>query len=73
MESYELFVHNAGEGQCVEIFHDQIIHVLVVLAENFLTEIEIGCHLTALMVPSEHDYCFREIYFVGEEQNQHLN
>lgn len=69
MKSDELFIHNARKWHRIEIFHDQIVDILIILAEDFLSEIEVGCHLSALVVASKHDDCFREVDLVNKEKD----
>jgi hypothetical protein len=54
-----LAVNDAGEWQAVEAFHEQVVHLLVVTLDHFLSEREILRHVSALVVSSQDYHVLR--------------
>ncbi len=73
MKCNELLVDDTGERHRVEALHDEVINLLVILTEDFLSEVKIGSHLAAFVIPPEHDDRLWEINLEREEEHEHLN
>lgn len=57
----------------VEHVHRQVVGFLPVFVETLLSEVEVGCKLSAFVVASEHDYFFGSGYFHGENEEKDLD
>ena len=55
MHGEVLAVYNAGKRQAVEALHEQVVHLLVVPLDHFLSECEVLRHIPALVISSQ-DY-----------------
>jgi hypothetical protein len=56
MEAKELPIYEAAYRHTIKRVHEDLVQVLVILILALLVEIEIGCHLTALVVsPNQID------------------
>ena len=73
MKRDEFLIDDARKRHGVEVFHNKVVHFLVVLAEHLLAEVEVGSHLAALVVAAQHDDGLREVNFEREEKHQHLH
>lgn len=54
MQSKELVIDEAGDGQCIKGLHEEFIRFLVILVDTLSSEVEKLSHLPALVVAPQH-------------------
>ena len=57
----------ACDGHCIENVHEQIIHLSVKALHYLVTESKGLCHVSRLVVTSEHDHVFGEVELDGKK------
>ena len=54
VESKELIIDEAGDGKSIKSLHEKVVDFFIIFVKCFSSEIEEGCHLTALVIASQH-------------------